>query len=231
MGKIQAVSSSRRRDKWTGLAIIGAAFLGCMGLSIWGMQMSTPRTAPAPLPVSQEDLPGFPNAVEPFALLARARALSVRDKLRGLTLQGVRADGTVDLEDAGSSVLFAFQSESGMGPQPVREPGTLPPRRYCGVQHVWVDQRGIVARPDNAAQPCGGKPILDLGAPRHCSLVDLWKVAKKKGFSTKSPAHVEYFSSDGGPAYRITQKKRKLTLSTRDCSTELKGRATHGNVP
>ncbi|HXS19249.1 MAG TPA: hypothetical protein VN764_18755, partial [Polyangiaceae bacterium] len=141
MGTDPSLSISRRRDRVYGLAIIVLAFGGCMGLSVWGMRFSTPRPAPKPLPASPEGITGFPNAVRPFDLVERARGLTVRERFRGFEAKGIQADGTMDVSQAGASLRLAFQSAQGRGPQPVRQPGTLPSRRFCGTQSVILNQK------------------------------------------------------------------------------------------
>ncbi len=214
-----------------GLAIIVLAFGGCMALSVWGMRVSTPRPAPPPLPASQEDLDGFPQHVRPFNLLERARSLTVRPRFRGFEATGVKQDGSIDLSKKGSSVRFAFQSPQGRGPQPAREPGTLPQRRYCGSQSVVVDKKGISASEDRAKVSCGSNDIDDLEVPERCSLHQVWKLAKKRKFKGKGTAKIEFYQSHSGPAYRFTKDKRSFVVSAEDCKKELKGRAKRGGIP
>lgn len=231
MGNRRPISPERRRDKWTGLAIIVLSFLGCMGLSMWGLRASTPKPAPDPLPLSKEEIPGFPNEVDPFAVIARARALSHRERFQGFEVTGVSANGVVDLSKPGTSIQFSFQSESGRGAQPIREPGTLPNRRFCGLQHIWLDKNGIVARPDNPGRSCGSGDVEELKVPTACTIKGVWKIAKKQGFDRKKAAQIDYYDSVGGPAFRIVQGKRRLSVSARDCSSVLKGRESQGSVP
>ena len=231
MGNHPHLSAHRKRDRLLGLTIIVFSFAGCMGLSVWGMRVSTPKPAPAPSPVSQEGIPGYPNAVRPFAVVERARGLTVRQKFQGFEAEGVRRDGTVDVTAGESSIRLAFQSPQGRGPQPEREPGTLPDRRYCGTQSVIVDSRGISALEDRAKVPCGGRDIVDLATPKACTIEDLWAVADKKKMGKRGTARVEYFNAHGGPAFRFVKDKRSFVISARDCKKELKGRDQRGGIP
>lgn len=230
MGNQPHTSEHRRRDRILGLTIIVLAFAGCMGLSVWGMRVSTPRPAPEPEPASQDGLPGFPKAVRPLDILGRARSLTVRQKFRGFEVHGLKRDGTLDLTKAGSSLKFVFQSPQGRGPQPVRKPGTLPDRRYCGTQAIVVNSEGITALPDRATAPCGSSEIEDIGTPIGCGLEDLWAVAEKKKIKTRG-ASVEYFEAASGPAFKIESDRRILVVSARDCNKELKGREQRGTLP
>lgn len=224
-------SAKRKRDKLTGLAIIVLTFAGCMGLSVWGMMASTPQAVPAPAAPTQEGIVGYPQFVHPFELLETARALSVREKFRGFSAQGVEADGSLDLSKKGRSIRYAFQSNSGRGPQPLREPGTLPQRRFCGVQSVMLDEKGIGALPDDAERPCPSQPLRDLVPPAHCSLQAVLALAKKSKFDPKVRTRVEFYQSVAGPAFRLVQKKKTVVISAQDCKTILKGRRGRGSVP
>ena len=231
MGTQPPLSQHRKRDRILGLSIIVLAFGGCMGLSVWGMRVSTPQPAPAPLPASKEDIDGFPHRVHPFDVLPRARTLTVRQRFRGFEAVGVKPDGSIDLTEDKSSIRFAFQSPQGRGPQPEREPGTLPTRRYCGTQSVVIENSGIAARPDRPQVPCGGREIDELVVPRHCSIEQLWQIARKKKIKTKGTATIEYFQAQDGPAYRFVKDKRSFVVSALDCKNELKGRAQRGSIP
>lgn len=231
MGNLPLLSEYRKRDRILGLAIIVLAFGGCMGLSVWGMRVSTPRPAPAPLPASQADLPGFPQAVRPLDVLQRARHLTVREKFRGFEARGLKRDGTLDFTRNDTSLKFVFQSPQGRGPQPERVPGTLPNRRYCGTQTIVVDRKGISALPDRANVSCGGKEIEDLGLPIGCGIDAVLVAAEKKKMKTRGGVKIEYFDAASGPAFRLDSERRTLTLSARDCKKELKGREQRGTLP
>lgn len=222
---------SRRRDRVYGLAIIVLAFGGCMGLSVWGMRFSTPRPAPTPLPASPDGIVGFPQAVRPFDLVERARSLTVRERFRGFEAKGVRPDGTMDMSAAGTSLRFAFQSAQGRGPQPVRKPGTLPTRRFCGTQSVLLNQAGIGALPDRPSHACGSDEVTELARPLSCSIEQLWKLAEQRRIKRKGTAVVEYFESAMGPAFRFEKDRRNFVIAARDCKTELKGRDQRGFLP
>jgi len=231
MGNHPSLSEHRKRDRVLGLAIIVLAFGGCMGLSLWGMRVSTPQPAPPPPPVSQDGIVGFPDAIAPFDMIARAKALSVRDKFRGFAARGVKRDGTIDLTSSNAQLRLSFQSPQGRGPQPEREPGTLPERRYCGTQSVILDQTGISASEDRPKVPCGGKEIEELSVPPGCSLEALWKFAEKKKIRVKGTANIDYFEANGGPAFRFEKDGRSFVVSARDCEKELKGREQRGGLP
>lgn len=225
------VSLERRRDKWIGLLIIVLAFGGCMWLSLWGMSKSTPRLAPEPAPPSLERLPGYPDHVDPLKLVERAREISVRSKFRGFVATGVLPSGKVNLKTSESSIRFAFQDPSGIGHQPPREGGTLPNRRYCGLQSVYVRKDGIEAAPDQAQRACPAAAPENLPSPKDCSLKDVWEIAKKRRVKPEGTARIEYFDSFDGPAFRFRKDRHQFVLSANDCTKILTGQASRGLVP
>jgi hypothetical protein len=237
MSRLEPTPAARRRDRVVGLIIIGLAFLGCLGLSLFAKHLSTPRPAPDPAPPSTARLPGFPGAVRPFELVKRAHEVTVRSLFVGFDADGVRADGTMDFAQKGTKLRFAFQSPQGIGPQPPREGGTLPKRTYCGRQSVRVGKHGLVAEPDDAKVGCPRpEPEALPSPPPACGLEQVWALAKKRRIKDDGPARIEYFRADSGPAYRFVKEQKKgqaqrFVVSARDCREILKGRGQRGSVP
>ncbi len=225
------VSLERRRDKWIGLLIIMLAFVGCMGLSLWGMSKSTPKLAPEPAPPSLERIAGYPDEVDPLKLVHRAREITVRTKFRGFVAVGVSPSGRVNLKNKKHSIRYSFQDPSGIGHQPPREGGTLPNRRYCGMQSVILDKSGISATKDQAERACPRTVPENLPLPKECTLEDVWNVAEKRRVPAKGTARIEYFDSFDGPAYRFRKDKHQFVVSANDCKKVLTGRASRGFVP
>lgn len=225
------ISPERRRDKWIGLLIIVFAFGGCMGLSLWGMSKSTPQLAPEPAPPSMERIAGYPEQVDPLKLVARAREISVRTKFRGFVAVGVDASGVVNLKNKKNSIRYSFQDPSGIGHQPPRQGGTLPNRRYCGLQSVLLKKPGIYATKDQAERACPHTPPENLPLPKECTLEDVWKIAEKRRVKADGTARIEYFDSFDGPAYRFRKDRHQFVVSANDCKKILTGRAGRGFVP
>lgn len=216
----------------SGLAVIVVAFICCLLLSLWGKHESTPRLAPEPAPPTQIGLENFPDQVRPSEILDLAQSVTVRDRFQGFVATEVRPDGSVDLGYKNAQIRFSFQSPSGIGPQPLRQGGTLPSRRYCGLQSVFVNSSGLFAVQDDPDRPCPSAPPESLEAPpAKCSLEDVWKVARKRNIKAKGRATIEYFQTPGGPAYQFKLSKDAFVVSAKDCRTILKGRAAHGFVP
>lgn len=225
------VSKERRRDKWIGLLIIVFAFGGCMGLSLWGRSKSTPQLAPEPEPPSLERIAGYPDHVDPLQLIERAREVSVRSKFRGFIATGVGPDGKVNLKHKNSSVRFSFQDPSGIGHQPPRQGGTLPHRRYCGLQSVFLKKDGIQATTDQAERACPSNAPENLPLPKDCTLEDVWEIAEKRRVKAEGTASIEYFDSFDGPAFRFRKDRHQFVVSANDCRKILTGRAGRGMVP
>lgn len=228
----RSVPDANRRDKWWGLTIIAASFVGSLGISLWAKHESTPKPPVEPAPPSQERVSGFPSAVRPFDVLERARELTPRTQFRGFVAEGVRPDGTLDFANEKSKLRLSFQSKKGEGPQPLRQGGTLPTRTFCGKQDVRVSKDGIFAEPDVTDLPCAKKEPKNLKPPAACSLEQVWEVAKKRGVAEDAWARVEFFESRKGSAYRFFHNgKQRFVVSAKDCEKLLRGKDEQGEVP
>jgi hypothetical protein len=224
-------SFKRSRDRLYGLVIVAASFAICLAISMWAKERSRPETSEPPGPPTLEGLSGFPEKVDPIASLAAARKLTKRPHLRGIAIDGVHSDGTLDLSAGPGRVRYVFQSPVGQGAQPPREPGTLPRRLTCGKQNVVLRKEGLVAEPDLADYPCAPTPVEPLPEPQ-CSIKDIWRLAKKRRVPKDRPAHIEYFRAKAGPAWRfeISGTPHRFTIYG-DCKRELSGSDAHGSVP
>jgi hypothetical protein len=222
---------ARSRDRLLGLVIVAVAFAACLALSFWAKEKSQPETSEPPGPPTVEGLVGYPRAVDAVATLASARKLTRRLQLRGIVLDGVLPDGTIDVSQGGTSrVRYTFQSGPGQGAQPPREPGTLPKRVTCGKQNVIITKQGLVAEPDQADFPCPVAGVEPLPEPQ-CSVKELWKVARRRKVSRDQPAHIEYYRSRAGPAWRFESGKQPGFTLYGDCKRELTAAEAHGSVP
>lgn len=205
----------------------------CLALSMWAKERSRPETSEPPGPPTTEGIFGFPNEIDGVGVtLASARKLTRRPALRGIVFDGVLANGTVDINRPGARVRYTFQSAAGHGAQPPREPGTLPKRITCGKQNVILTKQGLVAEPDLADYPCPASGVEPLPEPQ-CSTYEIWKAARKRKVPRDQPAHIEYFRSKAGPAWRFeipSAPQYKFTLYG-DCKREITGAEAHGSVP
>lgn len=202
---------------------MAVSFALCLALSIWAKEKSRPETSEPPGPPTVEGIDGYPSSIDPVATLAAARKLTRRPLLRGITIDGVRNDGTVDVSEGPGRARYSFQSEAGHGPQPEREPGTLPKRVTCGKQEVVLRKEGLVAEPDQADYPCPPGGVEPLPEPQ-CGARTLWKLARRRKIPNDSRAHIEYFRSKAGPAWRfeVLGTPHQFTVYG-DCKRELTG--------
>jgi hypothetical protein len=219
----------RRRDRVAGTVIVVAGFVASLGISLWAKHASRPEVSAPPGPPTTEGLANFPDHVDPGASLAGARKLTRRPMLRGIVAEGVKSDGTVDLSEGPGRVRYTFQSPAGHGPQPLREPGTLPRQLYCGKQSVLLRKEGLVAERDKPDSGCVSRHIEPLPDPQ-CSFKQVWAEALKEGAPGDRFARIEYFRARSGPAYRfeIAGTKHRFTLHG-DCERRLNG-ADSANV-
>jgi hypothetical protein len=221
---------ARRRDKILGLAIVGVTFVLSLALSIWAKHASRPETSAPPGPPTTVGVIGYPYRVEVVGTLAAARAATKRNVLRGIIVDGVRSDGTIDVSEGPGRARYVFQSPPGRGPQP---PPAAPGARgvYCGRQEVHLRNEGLVAVPDQASVPCAGRVIEPLPDPQ-CSLGTIWQHALRKGIPGDRLARIEYFRANGGPAWRFDVRDGgKRFVLYGDCRRELKGTAAASQAP
>jgi hypothetical protein len=224
-------SDYRRADRLRGLIIVGLTFVLCLMISVWAKRRSMPVFSAPPAPPSTVGIAGFPKAVDATKTLARARQITQRNLLRSITAEGVKSDGTIDVSLPNGRLRYSFQSALGEGPEPVREPGTLARRPSCGRQNVDVRKDGIVAEPDAPDAICAPKPSDPLPEP-HCSLADVWAHALARGVPKERFAHIEYYRSSAGPAYRFDAPHVRGRFSLYgDCQRELDGKEAVNVAP
>lgn len=222
---------SRKRDRLLGLVIVAASFAVCLALSFWAKEKSEPETSEPPGPPTVAGIVGYPKEVDAVETLKAARGLTRRKALRGIVLEGVSSAGTLDLSEATARARFVFQSEPGEGPQPPREPGTLPKRVTCGKQNVVLRTGGMVAEPDQADHPCPPGGVEALPEPQ-CSARALWKLARRRHIPSESAARIEYYRAKAGPAWRFEVPGTvHRFMMYGDCKRELSGPEAQGSVP
>jgi hypothetical protein len=215
------IARYRQTDRLRGLVIVGLTFALCLVISVWAKRRSLPVLSVPPGPPSTVGVVGFPNAVDAVKTLARARQISQRNLLRSLSADSVKSDGTVDVSAPNGRIRYAFQSNAGEGPEPPRHPDSLARHPYCGRQSINVQKEGIVAEPDAADAICAPHPTDPLPEPR-CSLADIWAHALGRGVPKDRVAHIEYYRSSAGPAWRFeAPHARGRFVLYGDCKREL----------
>jgi hypothetical protein len=224
-----ALVAARKRDRLIGMSVVAVAFAIGLGISYWAKYASRPETSEPPGPPTTVGIKGWPAKVDVVATLPGARAVTKRALLRGISVEGVSSDGTLDLTEGPGRARYVFQSAPGQGPQPVTATGVVSRFPYCGKQDVQLRREGLVADPDRPMTQCGPKAGEALPDPR-CSLATIWRAAISRGFATDKLARIEYFRATGGPAWRFEAEAGSFVLYG-DCQRELKGSAAVGHVP
>src|SRR5262245_5660875 len=100
------------RDRVAGFSIIFAAFSAALVVSWKASESVRPNLAAEPAPPTSEGIAGFPEQVDPIAMLARARGLTERDQLRRITMAQVGSEGTVDLRQPHANIRYEFDSSA-----------------------------------------------------------------------------------------------------------------------
>jgi hypothetical protein len=220
-----------KRDRAAGFTIILAAFGAALFISWKASEAVKPNVAPPPAPPTSEGLAGYPGKVDPVLTLGLAQQLTGREQLRRIVAVGVGADGTVDLQRAGASIRYEFDSAQGEGPEPPRPAGTVRAMHYCGRQTVHVKNKGIFAEPDQPRAPCRANSGAPLPEPR-CNLDRIWTLARERGAPNTGHATIEYFRANEGPAWRFSLPEAKLSFTLfGDCERELHGREARPLAP
>lgn len=215
------LDAARRKDRVVGLVILVLAFAAGLGISLWAKRASRPEIAEPPGPPTTEGIVGYPGAVDVVHTLPAARKVTKRPLLRNIFAEGVKSDGTIDLGEGPGRARYTFQSDEGKGPQPAREPGTLPRRHYCGKQTVHLRKEGLVADPDITDYPCPQVLTDPLPEPR-CGFADIWAHAIKQGAPRNRMARIEYYRSKAGPAWRFEMPGSSHRFSLYgDCARQL----------
>jgi hypothetical protein len=220
-----------RRDRLVGLTILLTAFCLSLGISWWAKAKSRPQEAGPPRPPVQAGIAGYPRSVDPLQALSVARGLTQRTLLGGVSIDGVRADGTVDLDSGAGRVFYVFRSPPGQGPQPARDPGERVRHLYCGRQMIALGREGMVAGPDMAGLPCSREHVEALPDPG-CGPRELWRHALQKQPKAQGLAKAEYYRSQAGPAWRFDLSGSMLSFTLYgDCARELDAADAQRLVP
>lgn len=219
--ELREIEAARKRDRVLGLFVVILAFGIGMALSLWAKKASRPELAEPPGPPSTSGVVGYPGEVDVIKSLAGARQMTKRTLLRNIFAEGVRSDGTLDVSEGPGRARYVFQSPQGQGPQPPREPGTLPRRHYCGKQTVHMRKEGLSADPDVTDYPCPTILLDPLPEPR-CGFAQIWGHAIRNGAPKNLMARIEYYRARGGPAWRfeIPGTEHRFALYG-DCARQL----------
>lgn len=228
-GKPEDRRKRERRDRRAGSLVIGLAFCSSLLINLAAKRHVERSMPPVPPPPTTDGIAGWPSAVDPVALLSRARQLSVRPLLRGFVATGVSEDGTIDARVTGNGIRYAFGSAREQGPPPPQGSGKRKARDYCGKQYVELASDGLGASRDAPTARCSGLGTEALPPPR-CGLAQIWKSAIKRGAPTGELARIEYYRAKVGPAWRFELPSGFSRVFGPNCKSELKGNETRGSV-
>jgi hypothetical protein len=142
---------------------------------------STPPPPPAPVKaLGFEALAAIPTMTQ------QARAQWPDSQLEAIDVNGVRADGTVDLTDAQTGVTYTFWSAS-------HAVGVDPVCRMMVLAHADGSVQIMAVEPRDDCKP----PLMQ---PMACSLSQIWADAIARGEKHRElPAHVRLSGQSGKP--------------------------------
>lgn len=217
------------RDRFAGLFVLVTSMALCICLSFWAKGQARPEWSMRVSPATLRGIVGWPHAVEAVATLEAARRSSRPRELRQIVLDGVKSDGTIDVVTGPGALTYHFHNNP-KKPKLPKATGTTPAEpkaqvadkpAQCPRQVVRIREDGIDPQPEMKDTRCPESTSEPLPVPT-CSPRDVWLRAVSKGASIRELAHMEYYLSKAGPAWKMTLPRRwfRLALSG-DCQREL----------
>jgi hypothetical protein len=211
------------KDRFAGLLVLIGSMAFCLGLSFWAKEEARPESRPGDPPQpTLVGIVGWPHAVDAVATLAAARSKSRPRELRQIVLEGVKSDGTIDVVTGPGSLTYFFHDAA-------RKPKTRKPTEsstadrsaHCPRQVIRVRRDGFDPQSELKDNRCAGTASEPLPIPT-CGPRELWTRARAKGASIRQLAHIEYYRSKDGPAWKMTLPADRFALYvTGDCQREL----------
>lgn len=211
------------KDRFAGLVVLLGSMMFCIGLSLWAKGVVRPEAQVAATPSTTRGIVGWPHSVDAIATLEAARRSSRPRDLRRIALDGVKSDGTIDLVTGPGSVSYLFHSGV-RKPKPKTPPEVAPKNNHCPRQVIRVSRDGLDPQAELKEYRCPDLVSEPLPVPA-CGPREVWVRAMAKGASLRSMAHMEYYPSKSGPAWKmeIPAQRFKMVLSG-DCQRELTAR-------
>jgi hypothetical protein len=211
------------RDRFAGLLVFLGSMAFCLGLSFWAKEAARPEAQPGDPPQpTLHGIVGWPHAVDAIATLPAARSKSRPHELRQIVLEGVKSDGTIDLVTGPGSLTYVFHNAA-RKPKPTKptEKVTVDRQAQCPRQVIRVRRDGIDPQSELKDNRCAGTASEPLPMPT-CGPRELWARAIAKGASIRQLAHIEYYRSKDGPAWRMALPSDRSTwVVSGDCQREL----------
>jgi hypothetical protein len=210
------------KDRLSGLGVLIGAMAFCLGLSFWAKDVPRPERDPRGARIGVRGISGWPHAVDAIGTLEAARNSSRPRELREIVLEGVKSDGTIDVVTGPGSLDYVFHNGL-RDPQPKKADGAhaAETRPTCPRQVVRVRSDGIDPQSEMKDNRCPLGAAEPLPNPV-CGPRELWVHAIAIGASIRQLAHMQYYRSKAGPAWKLSLSGGKFEMiMSHDCKREL----------
>lgn len=222
------------KDRFAGILVLVGAMAACVCFSFWAKEVARPELLLRRVPVTTRGIVGWPHAVDALATLEAARRSSRPRELRQITLEGVKSDGTIDVVTGPGSLTYLFHNGV-KKPKPKKPNDSAKPEKsklekskaerppHCPRQVVRVRHDGLdpqsELKDDRCSDVSGGYEPLPIPS---CGPKQLWARAIAKGASIQQLAHIEYYRSKAGPAWKMSLPRDRMQIAvSSDCQREL----------
>jgi len=208
------------KDRFAGLVVLVGTMAFCLGLSVWAKELARPELQLRASPSTYRGVVGWPHQVDALGSLDAARRSSRPRELRKIVLEGVKSDGTIDVVTGPGSATYLFHNGVKKPKQKKGHAFTVRPA-LCPRQVVRIRGDGLDPQAELKEFRCPEFTSDPLPVPT-CGPRELWARAIQKGASIRQLAHMEYYLSNAGPAWKMVLPRERLQLTmSQDCQTEL----------
>lgn len=209
------------KDRFAGLIVLLGSMVFCIGLSLWAKGVVRPEAQVAATPSTTRGIVGWPHSVDPIATLEAAKRSSRPRDLRRITLDGVKSDGTVDLVTGPGLLTYLFHSGQRKPKPKTPTDAAAAKNNQCPRQVVRVSRDGLDPQAELKEYRCPDFVSEPLPVPK-CGPRDVWLRAIARGASLRNMAHMEYYGSKSGPAWKMEIPSQRFKLFVAgDCQRDL----------
>jgi hypothetical protein len=212
------------KDRFSGLVVLVGAMALCLAFSLWAKEVARPESQLKVSPATLRGIVGWPHSVDALGTLEAARRSSRPRELRQIVLDGVKSDGTIDVVTGPGELTYLFHNVAHK-PKPKTESSSAadktdkPP--LCPRQVVRVRRDGLDPQSELKHNRCPETSYEPLPAPS-CGPREIWEKAIELGASIRQLAHMEYYRSKAGPAWKMSLSGNRFQLAlTSDCQRVL----------
>jgi hypothetical protein len=219
------------RDRLRGGFVMFVGLVISFGTTLWAKEQIRPR-GPHGASISRtKGVVGFPMAVDGVKSLAVAQKLGRGRAFRGMILDGVKSDGTLNLAFGRTNVKYVFQANATRNTAKNIPNQPAPPFMVCPRQVVKLKREGMIAEGDRPNATCPSELGHPLQKPR-CGAKEVWEKALAKGASKEESARLEFYQSKVGPAWRFQLPRTQFAINlSDDCKREIRAEDAVGRVP